>query len=91
MIPYDSPIRNQGILYYETLFDENASCHFAFGEAYPCIEGGMEMSPEELTAHGLNQSITHVDFMVGTEDLSIVGYRASGEEIVVFENGNFTF
>ena len=91
LIPYDSPIRNQGILYYETLFDENASCHFAFGEAYPCIEGGMEMSPEELTAHGLNQSITHVDFMVGTEDLSIVGYRASGEEIVVFENGNFTF
>jgi aminopeptidase len=91
LIPYDSPIRNQGILYYETLFDENASCHFAFGEAYPCIEGGMEMSPEELAAHGLNQSITHVDFMVGTVDLSIVGYRANGEEIVVFENGNFTF
>ena len=51
----------------------------------------MEMSPEELTAHGLNQSITHVDFMVGTKDLSIVGYCADGEEIAVFENGNFTF
>ena len=91
LIPYDSPIRNRGILYYETLFDENASCHFAFGEAYPCIEGGMEMEPEELIAHGLNQSITHVDFMVGTEDLSIVGYRADGEAVTVFENGNFVF
>ena len=89
LISYDSPIRNQGILYYETLFDENASCHFAFGEAYPCIKGGTEMSPEELDAHGLNRSTTHVDFMVGTPDLSIVGETPSGERITVFQNGNF--
>ena len=89
LIPYDSPIRNQGILYYETLFDENASCHFAFGDAYPCITGGSDMTPEELCAHGLNHSATHVDFMIGTRDLSIVGETYDGERITVFENGNF--
>jgi aminopeptidase len=76
-------------LYYETLFDENASCHLAFGEAYPCLEGGNDMSEEELRAHGLNISTQHVDFMVGTPDLSIVGITHEGEEIPVFENGNF--
>ena len=89
LIPYDSPIRNQGILYYETLFDENASCHFAFGDAYPCITGGSDMTAEQLAAHGLNHSATHVDFMIGTSDLSIVGQTYSGEEIAIFEQGNF--
>ena len=68
LVPYDSPISNSGILFYNTLFDENAACHFAFGEAYPCLEGGDKMSKEELAAHGVNDSITHVDFMVGTAD-----------------------
>ena len=90
LVPYDSPISNQKILFYNTLFDENASCHFAFGEAYPdCIEGGTDMSREELDKAGLNYSITHVDFMVGTADLSIVGTTWDGREITVFENGNF--
>ena len=90
LVPYDSPISNQKILFYNTLFDENASCHFAFGEAYPdCIEGGTGMSREELDKAGLNYSITHVDFMVGTADLSIVGTTWDGREITVFENGNF--
>ena len=72
LVPYDSPISRQKLLYYNTLFDENASCHLAFGEAYPeCLQGGAEMSKEELKARGLNDSITHVDFMVGTADLSI--------------------
>jgi leucyl aminopeptidase (aminopeptidase T) len=53
LIPYDSPISNQKILYYETLFDENASCHLAYGAAYPCIAGGNDMSDEELKAHGV--------------------------------------
>ncbi len=92
LVPYDSPISNSGVLFYNTLFDENASCHFAFGEAYPtCIQNGTEMSKEELKAHGLNDSITHVDFMVGTSDLSIVGITAGGEEVPVFVNGNFAF
>ena len=90
LVPYDSPISNQKLLYYNTLFDENASCHIAFGEAYPCIEGGREMSKEERKAHGLNDSITHVDFMVGTSDLRIVGTARDGREIPVFIDGNFS-
>lgn len=91
LVPYDSPISNQGILYYNTLFDENARCHLAFGEAYPeCLKGGNAMTREELKEHGLNWSINHVDFMVGTADLSIVGTTHDGREIPVFVNGNFT-
>ena len=89
LVPYDSPISNQKILFYNTLFDENAACHIAFGEAYPCIEGGQRMTKEELKAHGLNDSITHVDFMVGTRDLSIVGITHDGKEVAVFVDGNF--
>lgn len=89
LVPYDSPISNQKILFYNTLFDENAACHIAFGEAYPCLKGGHRMSRDELKRRGLNDSITHVDFMVGTQDLSIVGTTHAGEEIPVFVNGNF--
>ncbi len=92
LVQYDSPIRNTGLLFYETLFDENASCHLAFGAAYPeCIRGGNDMSEEEQKAAGLNQSMNHVDFMVGTEDLSIVGVTHDGTEVSVFVNGNFAF
>ncbi len=90
LVPYDSPISNQNILYYNTLFDENARCHLAFGEAYPeCLEGGNGMTREELMAHGLNWSINHVDFMLGTADLSIVGMTQDGREVPVVVNGNF--
>ena len=90
LVPYDSPISNQKILFYNTLFDENASCHLAFGEAYPeCIEGGTEMTREEREAHGLNYSVNHVDFMLGTADLSIVGTTADGREVQIFKDGNF--
>ena len=61
----------------------------AFGEAYPCLEGGREMSKDELKARGLNDSFTHVDFMIGTADLSIVGITHDGQEIPVFVDGNF--
>lgn len=92
LVPCDSPIRNTGILFYETLFDENASCHLAFGQAYAsCVKGGEDMDQEAQKAAGLNDSITHVDFMVGTPDLSIVGTTHGGEEIPVFVNGNFAF
>ena len=91
LVPYDSPISNSGILFYNTLFDENAACHFAFGEAYPCIAGAEQMSREELAARGMNDSMTHVDFMVGTEDLQIIGVTKGGEEVAVFRNGNFAF
>ena len=91
LVPAASPISASGILFYETLFDENASCHFAFGDAYPCIRGAERMDPEELRRRGANHSITHVDFMVGTPDLSIVGVTEEGVMVPVFVNGNFAF
>ena len=90
LVPYDSPISNQRLLFYNTLFDENAACHIAFGEAYPCIEGGRSMTKEERKERGLNDSITHVDFMVGTPDLSIIGTTPDGKEVPVFVDGNFS-
>lgn len=91
LVPYDSPISNSGILFYNTLFDENASCHFAFGEAYPgCIKGGDNMTEDELIAAGINaDSSVHEDFMVGSADLSVTGVTHDGREIPVIENGNF--
>ena len=89
LVPYDSPISNQKILFYNTLFDENAACHIAFGEAYPCLKGGQQMTKDELKTRGLNDSITHVDFMIGTPDLSIVGTTHEGKDVPVFVNGNF--
>ncbi len=93
LVPFDSPISQSGILFYNTLFDENASCHFAFGEAYAsCIEGGTGMTVEELSASGINaESSTHEDFMVGTNDLSIVGTTHDGRKVAIFGNGNFAF
>ena len=92
LVQYDSPISNSDVLFYNTLFDENASCHFAFGKAYPtCLEGGVDMSEEELAAHGVNDSLIHEDFMVGSEDLNIVGITEDGEEFQIFKDGNWAF
>ena len=91
LVPYDSPIQNSGVLFLSTLFDENASCHFAFGEAYPCIHGSEEMSEKELKERGVNFSMTHEDFMVGSADLSIIGTTHDGKEVEIFRDGNFTF
>ena len=91
LVPVDSPIAQSGLLFYNTLFDENAACHFAFGQAYPaCVPNGDNLSEEELVRRGINAvSNTHVDFMVGTEDLSIIGMTKDGRDVVVFENGRF--
>ena len=92
LVPHDSPISQSGILFYNTLFDENASCHLAFGKAYPtCIENGEDMTEDELRHHGVNHSIVHEDFMIGTADLMVVGRTPSGEAVTIMENGNFTF
>lgn len=91
LVPSDSPIAQSGLLYYNTLFDENAACHFAFGEAYPgCVRGGESMDEQALLEQGINAvSSTHVDFMIGTDDLRITGTTREGREIPVFENGRF--
>jgi len=91
LVPHKSPISDTGILFYNTLFDENASCHFAFGKAYPLFTDADTASVEELKKRGMNDSVTHVDFMVGTPDLSITGVTADGREIPVFTGGNFAF
>ncbi len=92
LVPYNSPIRETGILFYNTLFDENASCHLALGKGFPdCYKGGQEMTEELLRAAGVNISATHVDFMIGTEDLRIEGLRADGSTILIFERGVWAF
>jgi aminopeptidase len=92
LVPYDSPISKLGILFYNTLFDENASCHLAIGDAYPvCIKNGENMTKEELEKAEVNNSIVHQDFMIGTRDLEITGITEAGEEVQVFKNGNFAF
>lgn len=90
LVPYESPISKSNIIFKNTLFDENASCHFAFGKAYPTnIEYGPNMNDEELDAHGVNNSLTHVDFMIGTKDMNIVGVKQDGEKIHIFKDGNW--
>lgn len=92
LVPFDNPIRKSGKLFFNTLYDENASCHFALGDFYKdTIKNGDSMSDEELNKIGCNQSTVHVDFMVGSEDLSIIGTKKNGEKVVIFENGNFVF
>ncbi|WP_237037187.1 aminopeptidase [Mediannikoviicoccus vaginalis] len=92
LVPYDSPISNSGLLFYNTLFDENASCHFAFGKAYPtCIKGGVDLSDEELLEAGVNDSLIHEDFMVGSKDLEITGELPNGEVEYIFKDGNWAF
>ena len=90
LISYDSPISRSNILFYNTLFDENASCHLALGRAYPeNVKGGTEMSREQLDAVGSNYSMNHVDFMFGTREMKVTGIKYDGSEIPVFEHGNF--
>lgn len=90
LVGYNSPIRELNTMFYETLFDENASCHFAIGDCYPtCVAGGGDMTKEQLLEKGLNNSIEHVDFMVGTEDLTITAIKRDGSEMKVFENGDW--
>ena len=91
LVEYDSPISKSGITFYETLLDENAACHLALGAAFPeCVEDGSEMSRADLKILKLNNCTNHVDFMIGTKDLSIIGTTEKGEEIAIFESGNFT-
>ncbi len=90
LVGYNSPIRNLNTLFYETLFDENASCHFAIGDCYPtCLQGGGELTKDELLSSGLNSSIEHVDFMVGTSDLEITATCEDGKQLKIFENGEW--
>lgn len=88
----DSPISNTGILFNNTLFDENASCHFALGRAYAyAMQNGSQLSEAELSEKGANFSLIHVDFMVGGPEMTITAYEKNGNTVTLFEKGNWTF
>ncbi len=90
LIAYDSPINNTGILFYNTLFDENASCHLALGRGFNnCIENFEKYSVEEFGKLGVNDSMIHVDFMIGSKDMSIVGVTKDGKRVQIFKDGNW--
>ena len=90
LIDFDSPINRSGILFYNTLFDENACCHVALGRGFnDCVKGYEELSQQELRELGVNDSLIHVDFMIGSRDLDITGITADGTEIPVFRNGSW--
>lgn len=92
LVPYASPIRESGILFYNTLFDENAACHLALGRGYSSnIRDYENYSLEELRAMGVNDSMVHEDFMIGSEDLSITGVTAAGERVAIFRDGGWAF
>ena len=92
LIAYDSPINNTGILFYNTLFDENASCHLALGRGFNnCLENYEQYSNEECEKLGINSSMIHVDFMIGSKDLSIVGVTKEGKRVQIFKDGNWAF
>ena len=92
LVPYDSPIRKSGILFYNTLFDENAACHLALGMGFAdTIENFHERTLEECRALGVNDSMIHEDFMIGSEDMNIDAICADGKTVPIFRNGNWAF
>ena len=91
LVSYDSPISNTNMVFGETLFDENAACHLALGDSFPeCIENGISKTKDELYELGLNKCDSHIDFMIGTDDLNIIGITEDNKEIEIFNNGNFS-
>lgn len=92
LVPYDSPIRQSGVLFYNTLFDENAACHLALGQGFTnVLKDYDKYTTEECYKRGINDSMIHVDFMIGTRDLSITGVTRDGKRVPIFENGNWAF
>lgn len=92
LVPFDSPIRNSEITFYNTLFDENACCHLAFGRGFEnCIKDFDKYTLEECRQKGINDSLIHVDFMIGSEDLNISAHTRDGKDVAIFKDGNWAF
>jgi len=90
LVPKESPVNQCGFLFYETLFDENACCHCAVGAGFKeVLPGGDDLTAEQAKEQGINDSIIHVDFMIGAEDLSIDGIRPDGTSEAIFRNGTW--
>lgn len=91
LVDIKTKISESKILFYETLFDENASCHIALGRGFKeCLLNGVDLTEKELEDRGYNKSKNHVDLMIGTDDLNIVAKTYDGENLTIFENGSFT-
>ncbi len=91
LVPFHSPINDTGILFFSTLYDENASCHLALGTAFPMlIQGYEDMNEEEIKKVNINKSIVHTDFMIGTDDLTIEGIDFNGKKVTIFKNGDWS-
>ena len=92
LVPFSSPIRESGLLFYNTLFDENAACHLALGRGFTNLISGYEnMSEKECHELGINDSVVHEDFMIGTEDMSITAILEDGSEVAIFRDGEWAF
>lgn len=92
LVPFDSPIRNSEITFFNTLFDENACCHLAFGRGFEnCIKDFDKYTLEECREKGINDSLIHVDFMIGSEDLNITAHTRDGKDVAIFKDGNWAF
>lgn len=92
LVPASSPINRSGVLFYNTLFDENAACHIAFGAGYPTnIKGGAALTRAQLMEKGLNDSAIHEDVMIGAPDTRVEGVRKNGETVLIFKNGEWCF
>jgi aminopeptidase len=90
LVPHGSPISQSGVLFYNTLFDENAACHIALGQCYSkCFLNGGSLSPEEIAAQGGNSSMIHVDWMIGSDQIDIDGIAADGSVVPVFRKGEW--
>lgn len=92
LVPFSSPINETGLLFFNTLYDENACCHLAIGRGFPMLYPDFrKYSADDILSFGINRSLSHVDFMIGTADLSIIGTKANGEEVQIFKNGTWAF
>ncbi len=92
LVPFHSPISQSGLVFYETLFDENASCHLALGAGYTgTVRDYQNFTLEQLHEMGINDSMNHVDFMIGTEDLTVIGHTEDGKSVELFRNGDWAF
>lgn len=91
LVPQDSPIAESNILFYNTLFDENASCHLALGRGFSnCIKDYEKYSQDDFDKMGVNNSMIHVDFMIGSDSLDIVGTTADGKQVQIFKDGKWS-
>ena len=92
LVPHSSPISQSGLLFYNTLFDENAACHIALGQCYTkCFTDGDQASKEDITARGGNNSMIHVDWMIGSQDINIDGLGEDGSRVAVLRGGEWAF